>query len=258
MSAHSTRTALVAGGSAGIGLATAARLARDGMRVVITGRDSRRLLDAAAALRSEGIEVLTAEMDTTSPDCSAVVAGLAADHGLDILVNCVGSAPAGTFDQVPEETWLPAFDTKVVGAVRTMRGAVPHMLSENYGRIVNVAGSAGREPDSWMAVAGAANAALMTMTKAASSQLAADGITVNAVCPGPVRTGRWDGLVQTYASAWGVADTEARLRLEARIPRGAPATADEVASLIHYLVSDEASHITGTAVTIDGGQSQSI
>lgn len=258
MSAIGIPAAFVAGGSDGIGLATAALLGERGHKVVIGGRDEKRLADAAALLASRNIDVTTAPLDTTSSECTAVVEGIAATHGIGILVNCVGSAPAGTFDDVPDESWLKSFDTKVVGAVRTMRGVVPQMRKAGYGRIVNVAGTAGREPDSWMVVAGAANAALVAVTNAAAAQLAPEGITVNAVCPGPVRTSRWDGLVRTYSSVFDVDAEQARRQLEGLIPSGGPAEPDDVAGMIGYLTSPEARHVTGAAMTIDGGQSRSI
>ncbi|WP_167140610.1 SDR family oxidoreductase [Diaminobutyricimonas sp. TR449] len=252
--------ALISGGTSGIGLASARRLASAGFVVVVGGRSEERLSEARASLVEIDARASALPLDVSSDDsCRSVVARVLDDHGrLDVLVNSVGSAPAGTIDQVDDAGWTAALDSKVLGSVRLMRAVIPVMTERSSGRIVNIAGTAGREPDPWMAVAGAANAALISVTKAASLQLAEFGITVNAVCPGPTRTGRWDGLASTYARINAVPVDEARAALEARIPAGRPADPDEIASLVAYLASEDARHITGTAIAVDGGQSRSI
>lgn len=255
-----TRAAFVAGGTSGIGLATARRLAASGFAVTVGGRDATRLSEAVASLRSVAPRAEGIELDVTDRrSCSVAIEHVLAVRGrIDVLVNAVGSAPAGTVDQVDDAGWSAALDSKVVGAVRLMRAVIPAMTAQRYGRIVNIAGTAGREPDPWMVVAGAANAALISVTNGVSQQLAPHGITVNAVCPGPTRTGRWGGLVATYAGIAGESPEVAQRELEARIPAGRPADPDEVASLVAYLASDDARHITGTAIPVDGGQSRSI
>lgn len=253
-------TAFIAGGSAGIGLASAHALGKAGHRVVIGGRSRDRLDSAVAELRTAGIPVDAVVLDAgdTASCTEAVRAAVALTGRLDVLVNAVGSAPAGYFDEVAPEAWSAAFDGKVVGAVRLMTAVVPIMKQQRFGRIINIAGTAGREPDPWMVVAGAANAALTAVTNAASQHLASFGITVNAVSPGPTDTGRWIGLVETYSRLNGVEAEASRHALEARIPVGHPAQPADVASLVVYLASPEARHITGTAIAVDGGQSKGI
>jgi NAD(P)-dependent dehydrogenase (short-subunit alcohol dehydrogenase family) len=256
----SGRVAFIAGGSSGIGLATAAQLAAQGFRVTVAGRDEARLAAVRAQLSGTGHGLETIAMDITDDaSCAAAVDGVVERHGgLDVLVNSVGSAPSGTFDQVAPAAWAAALDGKVLGAVRLMSGVLPVMRAGGYGRIVNVAGTAGVEPDPWMPVAGAANAALLAVTKAASLQLAADGITVNAVLPGPTRTGRWEGLVRAHAEREGLPDAAARAELERRIPTGRPAEPADIAAYIGFLASEPAGHITGTGLAVDGGQMRSI
>ncbi|MEU3269635.1 SDR family oxidoreductase [Saccharomonospora sp. NPDC006951] len=247
--------ALIAGGTSGIGLATARRLAASGHAVTIGGRDERRRAGAVAELgpAAEGVALDVLDADS----CAAAVSRVLTRHGrVDVLVNAVGSAPAGTVDTVEDTAWLAALDAKVVGAVRLMRAVIPSMTAQRYGRIVNIAGTAGAEPDPWMVVSGAANAALVSVTNGAARGLAREGITVNAVCPGPVRTGRWSGLVKTYATLSGTGQEAAARELEAAIPSGRPADPGEVAAVIAFLASPEAAHVTGTAVTVDGGQSR--
>lgn len=252
------RVALVAGGSSGIGLACAARLAAVGQTVVIGGRSQRRLDEAGARLRQDGVEAGTVTVDVgDDASAEAAVAEVLERYGrLDVLVCSVGSAPAGFVDEVDTGQWLAALDTKVIGAVRLIRAAVPSMRRQNYGRIVAIAGTAGREPDPWMVVAGSANAALVNVVNAAARQLAPDGVTVNAVCPGPTRTGRWAGLVSSYARFRGLAEDEAQVVLESRIPTGRPAEPHDVAELVAYIASERAAHLNGTAIALDGGESR--
>ncbi|MBG6238442.1 NAD(P)-dependent dehydrogenase (short-subunit alcohol dehydrogenase family) [Mycetocola sp. CAN_C7] len=253
-----TRVAFLAGGTSGIGLAVAHELAASGHIIVLGGRSEERT--ATAVGQFVGSVVTGQELDTTDDaSTDAAIAAVLEAHGrIDILVNSVGSAPAGHFDDVDSAGWASALDSKVIGAVRLMRAATPAMRSAGYGRIVHIAGTAGREPEPWMATAGAANAALLALTKASSLQLAADGITVNAVCPGPIATSRWDGLVAGFARISGQSATAAEEHLRSGMPLGRPGEAADVAALVAFLVSEQARHITGTSVVIDGGQSRSI
>jgi NAD(P)-dependent dehydrogenase (short-subunit alcohol dehydrogenase family) len=256
----SARVAFIAGGSSGIGLATAVQLATQGLQVTIAGRDEVRLAEARAHLAQRGHEVATVTLDITDDgSCAAAIDGVVGRHGsLDVLVNSVGSAPSGTFDEVAPAQWAAALDGKVLGAVRLMSRVLPAMRARRHGRIVNVAGTAGVEPDPWMPVAGAANAALLAITKAASLQLAPDGITVNAVLPGPTRTGRWEGLVRAHAEREALSNADARAELERRIPTGRPAEPADIAAYIGFLASEAARHITGTGLAVDGGQMRSM
>lgn len=252
--------AFIAGGSAGIGLAAARRLGAEGFRVVVAGRSRERRDAAVAALVEAGVEAACVELDILDDDsCAAAVADAESALGpIDVLVNSVGSAPAGTVDVIERDAWRSALDGKVIGSARLMALVIPGMRERHHGRIVNVSGTAGVEPDPWMPVAGAANAALLAITKAASLQLAGDGITVNAVLPGPTRTSRWDGLVTAHAARTGLDPDAARRELEARVPTGRPAEPDDIAAYIAFLASASAAHITGTGLAVDGGQNRSI
>ncbi|MBB1482618.1 SDR family oxidoreductase [Tessaracoccus sp. MC1865] len=252
------RTALVVGGSAGIGLATAHHLAQRCAVVVLAGRDADRLRHAAEQFQEAAATVDTLLLDVG--DAAAVSEGwaaLQARYGsIDILVNSAGSAQSGEIGDISDDQWLGAFQTKVLGAVRMMRAVLPGMEANGFGRIINVAGTAGKEPDPWMVVPGTVNAALIAVSQATSRSAAASGVTVNAVCPGPTQTGRWDGLVAAHAARTGADLDRARHELISAIPTGHPASVDDVAALIGFLASEQARHITGTAINIDGGQAR--
>lgn len=254
------RVALIAGGTSGIGLAAAKRLAVDGFAVAIGGRsaDRAREAEAAVAAVAPGATVVAVPLDTGDDASVAAAVDLVVTRlgALDAVVNCVGSAPSGTFDAVPSADWASALDSKVIGAVRVMQAALPHLRQSAAGRIVNVAGSAGKEPAAAMAVAGAANGAMLAMTRAAATQLAPEGIAVNAVAPGPTQTGRWDSLVHAAAARDSVSVEAADERMRSSMPTGRPTSPDEVAALIAFLLSLDAGHIMGTVITIDGGQSK--
>ena len=178
--------------------------------------------------------------------------------GIDILVNCAGSAPPGAMQALTDDQWQQAVNLKMMGYLRAMRVAIPQMKKRGGGRIVNVAGTAGKQPDNWMVAAGAINAAVLTITRAAATELAADNIRVNAVCPGPTGTARWDGIRNAFAKYHGLDPAKAEAEILAGIPMGRVGTAGEVADLIVFLASDRSGYITGTSVEIDGGQTRGI
>jgi NAD(P)-dependent dehydrogenase (short-subunit alcohol dehydrogenase family) len=240
------KTAIVTGASRGIGRAIALRLARDGMQVVLAARSP----DLLEALAGE-ISGLAVACDLREPASAqrVVDAAVARFGAIDILVNNAGATKRGDFLALSEEDWSDGFALKFFGAVRLARLAWPH-LARASGSLVNIAGVGGRTPGPQFAIGGSVNAALLSFTKALADLGVRDGVQVNAVNPGFIRTGR---LARRMA-AENV--TAADLTREANIRRiGEP---EDVASLVAYLVSPEGGYLHGSLIDLDGGQTKTL
>ena len=251
------KTALVTGGSAGIGKAIAGGLAQEGVDVAICAR-RREPLEAAAAeiARATNRKIVPIPADLTKPeDAENLVRQVHAALGrIDILVNNAGSAPGGIIEFLSEEHWTQSLQLKFMGYVRCLKHVLPIMQKQGRGRVVNLIGNDGVKPSYWEIAPGAANAAGQNLTLALAGQYGKDNISFVAVNPGPVRTERWAGLVDAMARDMEIPREEADTLAPRSIPLGRIAEVEEVASLVVYLASDLAHFVNGTMIEIDGGQ----
>ncbi|MFQ5691687.1 MAG: SDR family oxidoreductase [Nitrospinota bacterium] len=255
------KVAIVNGGSKGIGKASAMLLAEEGCEIGICARNPDGLDRAAAEIGEKtGRKVLTVQADTTrEADARNFVETCIGHFGhVDILVNCAGSSPGGTLNELKESDWMESLNLKFMGYVRCTTAVVPHMRERKSGRIVNVIGNDGVKPIYFELTPGAANAAGINFTRALAEDLAKDNVLINAVNPGPVDTERWWGLVDTMARGRGVTPEEATQIALKSLPLGRFCTADEVANLVAFLASDRASYITGASITVDGAQRKAL
>ncbi len=245
----SGRVAAITGGSDGIGKATAARLLAEGARVAICGRNEQRLADAATELG----DVLAIRADVSvAADVERFIAAVVEHFGaLDILVNNAGVSNAKPFEQVDDATWTADLDSKLAAAVRTSRAALPSLKASGHGRIINVTAIGGKHPAAGSLPTTVSRAAGIALTKAMSRDLAADGILVNAVCIGLVKSGQQ----ARSGERQGMTPDEYFEKLGDGIPLGRMGEADEVANVIAFLASDAASYVTGVAINVDGGLS---
>ncbi len=250
------RVALVTGSSKGLGAASARVLAAEGARLVLVARSDDLLRTVADELRRDhDAEVKTSAHDLTAPDSADAAARAALDafKRIDILVNCAGSSQGGVFWDIPDEVWEQSLALKFLGTVRMIRAVLPAMRAQKYGRIVTVVGNTGRQPNPRMLPGAAANAALLAVTRGLAEEVAADGIVVNAVNPGPTRTERWTTLMANLAKAGGSTVEEVEAGFMKDIPMQRLAAPEEIARHIVFLASDAAANTTGTSITADGG-----
>ena len=251
------KTALVTGGSEGIGKGIARLLAKEGVDVAICARRKEPLEATAKELAKEtGRKIVAIPADLTK-DADAknfVEKGHQALGRVDIMVNNAGSAPGGVIEHLAEADWAQALQLKFMGYVRCMRYALPIMVRQGGGRVVNLIGNDGIKHSYWEIAPGAANAAGQNLTMSLASQYGKHNISLCAVNPGPVRTERWAGLVAAMARDMKLSHEEADKLAPASIPMGRIAEVEEVANLVTMLASPLMHFVNGTMIEIDGGQ----
>jgi 3-oxoacyl-[acyl-carrier protein] reductase len=245
------KVAVVTGGTEGIGRATALRLAREGAKVAICARRQEPLDQTAAEIKKAGAEVLTVSADMSkAADIERFMKAVIDRFGrIDILVNNAGTSARGKFLEIEDKTWNSDIELKVFGAIRCTRLAVPHMKKHGGGRIVNITISSAKQPGAESYPTSVSRAAGLALTKALSKEYAADNILVNTVCIGKIKSGQHE---RRYTREGKKAEDYYR-EVSKDIPLGRVGEAEEVASVITFLVSDAASYVTGTSVNLDGG-----
>jgi 3-oxoacyl-[acyl-carrier protein] reductase len=255
------RTAVVGGGSAGIGKATAKALALRGHRVVIVGRHVQSLRDAADEISSEtGVEVNIFGHDLSQVDTSGeFLDEVSARFGdPDVLVLNAGGPPPGRILALVDSDWRSAFDLLLLGPVRLASLALPGMASRGFGRVIVTTSTAVRQPQPGLAASVVLRSAMTAAAKLLSLEFAAQGVTVNCVAPGSTSTDRRAEIIAARAAATGDSIEEVSAADAADIPVGRPAEPKEVADAIAFLASGEAGYINGTVLTVDGGRTVTI
>lgn len=255
------RHVVIVGASGLLGRATAHALAAEGARLALLGRDPVALETVRDACISQGAAGAEAEAcDVGDPaSVDAAIARCDARHGgIDVLVAAAGAAQGGLFWEIDDAAWRANLEAKLFGTIRVLRAIAPRMVARRRGRIVVIAGNTGRQPEPRMLPGAAANGALLAIIRGLAEELGPHGVVINAVNPGPVRSPRWDKLMQAAADREGrsIAEVEAPHLARAALRR--LGSAEEVAHHVLFLASETAGHITGTAVTIDGGTTKSL
>ncbi len=247
------KVAIVTGGGTGIGRATAARLARGGARVVICGNDPDSTAATAARLREQNLAVSGHVADVSSASAVRGLVDFTVDScgGVDVVVNSAAVQPYGTVETMAEEAWDQVMAVNLKSVYLTARCAVPHLRRRGGGAIVNVASVQGLACQTRVAAYAASKGGMLALTRAMALDHAADGIRVNAVCPGSVDTPMLRFAAAENKGAGGVDETIASWgRMH---PLGRVGQAGEVAELIAFLAGPKAGFCTGGEYKVDGG-----
>jgi 3-oxoacyl-[acyl-carrier protein] reductase len=250
------RSAVVTGGSMGLGRAMGAAFAGAGAQVALVARRAEPLQQAAAELAaSTGAKVIAVPGDvSTAEGCVAVFEAATAALGqVDVLVNNAGSSARGTFVEITDEQWQADLDLKLFGAIRLARLAFPGMIERKFGRIINILNTGAKAPPATGAPTAVSRAAGMALTKVLANEGAPHNVLVNGLLVGKIESDQW---VRRHANEdKGETLQEYYARVGAEMPMGRYGTAEEFAAAACFLASDAGSYINGVALNVDGGLS---
>lgn len=253
------KTAIVTGSSRGIGRAIAIRLAGEGARVVLCARTADLLEQAVREIEAASGSASLLALDLRAPDAGVRLVDFAVrTYGsLDILVNNAGATRRGAFVKLTDEDWEDSFALKFFGAVRITRAAWPH-LKKSRGSLVFIAGAGGRTPGPEFAAGGAVNAGLLSLTKALAETGIRDGVQVNCVNPGGVRTDRLQLRLASLTKEEGIDLPTAERRFIEGLGVTKIGEPEEIAALVAFIVGPEGRFLHGSLIDMDGGATKTV
>jgi len=254
----SGKVALVTGGTSGIGLAAAQKLAAEGCRVAICGRDKSRLDAAVAAVGTPGARGFVADLREAEDVASLVRSVAQAFGGVDIVVSNAGTHLPGRIDQVSGRDLLRHFQTKVLGVWELARQVVPLMKTRGGGRFIVIIGQAGKVPQANAIASTVINAAQHAFVKSLSDDLAPQGILVNAVCPSRIKSPLTDALSLHNEIYFGRSLEQQESKWGSEVPLGHWGTPEDIANAVAFLASQRAGFIVGANIDVDGGHQRSV
>ncbi len=255
------RVAIVAAASKGLGRAVAEELAREGAHVAICARTASTLAETAAHIyKTTGQEVLHQAMDVT--DSKAVTDFVAAAETrfgrVDICVTNSGGPPSNLFKNTSPEAWRAALDQLLMSTVCFARETLPRMQKNKWGRLITITSSAVKQPVDGLLLSNSIRAAVTGLARTLANEYAADGITVNNVCPGYTRTARTDDLAATISARTGSKPEDVIASWEREVPARRLGTPQEFAAVVAFLASERASYVNGASIAVDGGLVRSL
>jgi 3-oxoacyl-[acyl-carrier protein] reductase len=255
------RVALVTAASKGLGRATATALAAEGAKVMISSRGEEQLAKTAGEIaEATGGRVEWCAADVADPADLARLVDQTTGRlgGIDVLVNNAGGPPPGGFDALDDDAWHLAHELNLMSAVRLVRGVLPHMREQRWGRIVTIASSSIKQPIENLLLSNTYRVAILGLAKSLALEFAPDGILVNTVGPGRIATDRVASLDAGRAKTAGTTVEEVRAQTEKSIPLGRYGTADEFGSVVAFLASGANTYLTGQHLLVDGGMVRAI
>lgn len=250
------RTALITGGSDGLGLATATRLAASGADVAIIARNRERLDAAVETIRATAlgrVEALRCDVSRADEVAAAHRAITDTFGGVDILVNNAGYHLSGDFETVTDAMWQEDIDLKLLAAVRFIRAVLPDMKARRWGRVINVLNVFAKAPKAETAPTCVTRAATMALTKALAAEGAPHNVLVNGVIVGVIRSGQIVRGYERRGAGMTLEEYAQAMAVQQGVPMGRLGEAEELANVVCFLASDAASYVTGTAINVDGG-----
>ncbi len=247
------KVAIITGGGTGLGADFARRFVEEGAKVVITGRRVEPLEKVAGSLPAGSVSVFQGDVSDFEQAKAMVDAALKFGGKLDVLVNNAGIDPAGTVVEIPIEQWKKIIDINLTGPFLMMKAAIPHMIKNGGGSIVNIASLAAVRNIPAMPAYSASKAGLIGLTQATALDYGPYNIRANVVCPGPGRTEMLEHSMAGLAESLKTDIGGALNTLTRFVPLRRPATSDEISGMVVFLASDESSFMTGTTSMLDGG-----
>jgi 3-oxoacyl-[acyl-carrier protein] reductase len=255
------RVALVCGSSSGLGLAIATRLAGEGCRVALNGRHPARLDRAAVYVEAEtGARPPTFVADVGNEHAVGGLVEAVTDAlgPIDILLANAGGPPARTLEETDGATWQEALGLNLLSTINLCRAVIPGMRERGWGRIVCLTSVAAKQPIPGLLLSSTARAGVLGFVKGVANEISADGVTINTICPGYMRTERVAKLFDTMAAKGDTSVEEIERDLVAQIPAGRIGDPDELAATVAFMVSDHAGYMTGATIQVDGGYTRGI
>jgi len=251
--------AVVIGGSRGVGLAIVRQLANSYEKICIVSREKRNLEKAIVSIGDTNTKFLIYEGDVAEKHLGQQLFKYLQDQNFGLtntLICNAGGPPQKFFLDTTEAEWNSVIETSLLGQIRIVREFIPKMVEIDFGRIVFISSTVAKEPSPAMVLSATARSGLSAFVKAISSEFAKSNITMNVVCLGGVLTERLNSLIENSASTQKIDAANVREKMVNSIPIGRFAKPEEIANLVTFLVSPEASYITGTSISIDGGLSK--
>ena len=259
MSNLTGKTAIVTGASRGIGRGIAGRLAQEGAAVMLCARDQGMLDDAVKEIDKAGGRAAALALDLRAPEnpTRLVEHAMQIFGRIDIVVNNAGATKRDAFLKLTDEDWADGFALKFFGAMRLTRAAWQHLKAAR-GSVVNISGGGGRTPGAEFAIGGSVNAAMQSFTKAMAELGIADGVQVNVINPGLIRTGRLQKRLESLAAEQGIdlAAAERQMIAATKTTRiGEPA---DIAALVAFIAGPEGRFLQGAMIDMDGGSTKTL